>query len=359
MFTDTPHFVLIGRNSANLDNFRREISVFEVSFQRVDAELFSQKHLSGIFFELEDQKDVSRLLELTKIQSLNSNQMPIIVIFDPLKHPTLPSIINSAKIRPVHLLKRPLLTAEIGQEVKNILLNHAQEAERLKKERLAGIRQFISGLSHEMGNILLRIMGAVDLAMMEDDVKQIHKRLEGVQRASERARSLVRNLQVFAKTSPQVSRGHLSQSLESALILLAEPLLAKNVTVKREGLLKSPSEEPEVVFDSAMMKQVFYNLIENALYAVPEAGGSPTLLMSIQTQSTGLEVKIIDDGAGIAPDTLKRVFDVGFSTHKDTAAGLGLPISREFVLNHGGSLHIKSTVGMGTEISIWLPLPTC
>ena len=97
------------------------------------------------------------------------------------------------------------------------------------------------------------------------------------------------------------------------------------------------------------------NLVNNAAQAMENGGGSGKTLR-IETARDDAEIKIViaDQGAGIAPEHMEKIFEPLFST-KGFGVGLGVPIIKDIVDAHGGRLHFESTLGQGTTVRIWLP----
>jgi signal transduction histidine kinase len=112
---------------------------------------------------------------------------------------------------------------------------------------------------------------------------------------------------------------------------------------------------PPVVANRDRMEQVFLNLIVNAIDAMPSGG---TLSVELGQPSDGVvEVAIADTGVGIAPDVLEHVFEPFYTTkERGKGTGLGLLVSRRIVDDHGGTLSAESEVGVGTRLTIRLPI---
>jgi signal transduction histidine kinase len=102
------------------------------------------------------------------------------------------------------------------------------------------------------------------------------------------------------------------------------------------------------------MHQVFLNLILNAVEAMPTGGR--LLVQTARTQQpAGIEIEFVDEGVGIPPDQLDRLFDPFYTTKTDSL-GLGLFISQSIVQQHGGHIEVRSRQGEGTTLTVWLPL---
>ncbi|MGK5084821.1 ATP-binding protein [Bdellovibrionota bacterium FG-1] len=226
-----------------------------------------------------------------------------------------------------------------------------QKTDRLvRSERLAAVGQVSRGIGHEFGNLLLRIIGKTDLALLERDVAKIHDHLGVAMAAAEKAGMLVRNLQSFSRNTPVFQLGSVVQTLDEALLLLRHEFLKYSVTIEKKYVSVSPLR-----FDAASLSQVFLNLLLNAIQAMVKGGVLTITVRPALRTVSGVEVIIADTGVGIAPESLARVFDFAFTTKGDRGSGLGLSISREIVEAHGGQVSIATEVGKGTQLTVWLP----
>jgi two-component system, NtrC family, sensor kinase len=131
--------------------------------------------------------------------------------------------------------------------------------------------------------------------------------------------------------------------------------------VRRQGALDSitltehyASGLPPVEIDVPRIKQVFLNLINNAVYVMKDRGGS----LTIRSAPCGdlVQVEVIDTGTGIAPEHLDRIFEPFFTTKPDVSGtGLGLSVSLGIVQSHGGAIEVQSELGKGTTFTVKLP----
>jgi two-component system nitrogen regulation sensor histidine kinase NtrY len=112
-----------------------------------------------------------------------------------------------------------------------------------------------------------------------------------------------------------------------------------------------PDSEAEAIFDFDSLKRVLVNLVENALSA---GGDEGPVYVSLITKNDSYRILITDEGSGIAVENLYKIFEPYFST-KQTGVGLGLSIVKKIVDQHGGSIHVQSTINKGTTFTIDLP----
>ena len=104
--------------------------------------------------------------------------------------------------------------------------------------------------------------------------------------------------------------------------------------------------------------QIISNLIANAIYAMPEGGVLNISVEDATSSSEGVVITVRDNGVGITPEDLPRVFEAFFTTRDTIGTGIGLFVAKQFVEGHGGRIAIESTtdpVSHGTTVSVWLP----
>jgi signal transduction histidine kinase len=199
---------------------------------------------------------------------------------------------------------------------------------------------------------LARSTEEVDASFLLSDLaKAIRESQEG----SERIRHIVQDLRDFSHhdTAERVI-ANLNQCLDSTANIVW-PMM-KHVAV----LEKAYGDLPDIVCFPMQMKQVFMNLLVNAIQAIEEKVGDAGETGRIRLQTTALdehiEVLVSDTGAGIAPENLDRIFAPFFTTKKVGAGtGLGLSTCYNLVRRHGGSLTADSRVGEGTTFRLLLP----
>jgi signal transduction histidine kinase/CheY-like chemotaxis protein len=249
-------------------------------------------------------------------------------------------------------------------------LRDAQER-LLIADRLAGIGTLAAGAAHEINNPLTYALLNVDHALRqmriaasegtvlpmgedEDVLPAMIRALELAQDGMERVRSISRNLLTF-------SRGALdTRSLVDVRAIVESSIqMTMHEIVQRAHVVREFGAVPPVEANEAALGQVFINLLVNAAQAIPEGSAPPRHTVRVAT-STSAEgdavVEIEDTGAGIPPELLPRIFDPFFTSKAaGTAMGLGLSISHGTVTHLGGTIDVRSTVGVGTSFRVVLP----
>ncbi len=188
------------------------------------------------------------------------------------------------------------------------------------------------------------------LAWLESHLSVLRLTLD-IHEASQRISTLVGNVKTYSHMDRAGGREPLdvATGLDSTLNIFDHALRQKNVRLTRAYAPDAPRVSAEV----GQLNQVWTNLIDNAIDALPPAGG--TLVVQTVKQSDGVCVSIIDDGSGITAEVLAHMFEPFYTTKPaGEGSGLGLDIARRIVQEHGGRLEATSVPGR-TEFSVWLP----
>ncbi|MEE9542617.1 MAG: PAS domain-containing protein, partial [Thermodesulfobacteriota bacterium] len=233
------------------------------------------------------------------------------------------------------------------------------EADRLKMQKLESIGVLAGGIAHDFNNLLTAILGNISLSIMglDPDDKTL-KRLKEAERASLFARDLTQQLLTFAKGGAPI--------METLPIdeLIREPAELALRGSNKSSVFKIPSGLPSVEADKGQIAQVINNLVINADQAMPIGG---VILISAEKVSIDTNthlplkkggyilIRVADEGTGISPEHLSKVFDPYFTT-KQKGSGLGLASAYSIIKNHMGHIDLKSTVGKGTTFKIYLPV---
>ena len=142
---------------------------------------------------------------------------------------------------------------------------------------------------------------------------------------------------------------NVADELANTLDLIHYQFRKRAVDVRRE----LAAEARPVLADRQQLRQLFLNLLTNALDAMPQGG---TLTLRLRPAGAGVVIEVSDTGIGIPPEHLARVTEPFFTTKEEgKGTGLGLAICKRIVQEHGGSLAVESTVGHGTTVRIELP----
>ncbi len=230
----------------------------------------------------------------------------------------------------------------------------------LHVEKMASLGKMAAVVAHEVNNPLSGILTYAKLLRkwVESGQAEHEKREEAMQclqliaAESRRCGELIKNLLSLSRTAPMnVQLTDLHAVIDRSLLLVRHQLDLGGIELQ----LAIAHDLPRVPCDPAQIEQVLIALIMNAVDAMPR-GGNLWLDAQLSDDETEIEIQVRDDGAGIAPEILPRIFEP-FLTTKETGhgVGLGLAISRGIVERHNGQIEVKSELGRGTTFVITLP----
>lgn len=228
---------------------------------------------------------------------------------------------------------------------------HFQQMERA--DRLAAVGEMATGIAHEIKNPLAGISGAI--SVLADDYEKEDPRRDIVSKVLEQINRLDKtatDLLAFGRPGkPEFNFVDINDLLKKTLFFVVQHPEAGNV----ERILELTRDLPPVWIDIKQIQQVFFNIIINAIQAMPE-GGLLTLMTDQvkRGENDFVRVTMSDTGKGIAPEVLKKIFTPFFTT-KTQGTGLGLPICRQLIEHHHGIIEVESQLRQGTTFRILLP----
>ncbi len=233
------------------------------------------------------------------------------------------------------------------------------EEELHKVKKLESVGVLAGGIAHDFNNILAAILGNMNLARMQVEAgSKVDRLLDQAEKASLRAQSLTRQLLTFSKGGEPV--------FEPANIY---DIVTENASFVLHGSpvrceFNFAKDLMRVTIDPGQIGQVIQNIILNARQAMADKGGVIHVTAenchscSVQGNPATIgciKVIIKDDGPGMTPEVVDKIFDPYFST-KEEGSGLGLAISHSIIQKHGGVLAVESELGKGTTFTIKLPV---
>lgn len=233
----------------------------------------------------------------------------------------------------------------------------------IRSERLAAVGELAAGVAHNFNNILAAIGGDAQLlkliaeeenlpAHVIDAAQQIHQE-------TMRGGRIAHDLLSFARgADAQIQRLDVRDVIQDTVRLIRNHPAARGVEIDlglREDL-------PQVEADANLLHQVFFNVMLNAIQALVNGG-----ILSISATLRGsehdplsalMDIKFHDTGVGIPKEQLRRIFDPFYSKRANgtTGSGLGLPVSLSMVQSIGGDIHVTSAEGIGTTVTVSLPI---
>ena len=234
----------------------------------------------------------------------------------------------------------------------------AVEQALLRSERLAAIGKLSSQITHEVRNPLNSL--SLNVEMLEEELAgkdgEAKTLLGAIAGEIERLTQITEGYLDFARLPrPRLERAPLNSLVDSLLRFVREEAQKSDVRVVSE----LASELPEVLADENQLRQALLNIVRNAVEAMRASNGSGnkhggTLTVATRRAGEHVEITVRDDGPGISPKDLARIFDPFFST-KSEGTGLGLPLTQQIIEEHGGTIACASEPGRGTIFTIRLP----
>ncbi len=228
------------------------------------------------------------------------------------------------------------------------------EEQLIQAEKLAAMGQMLAGVAHELNNPLTAILGVTELVRERPGLDESMKRqLDLTHRQARRAARIVQNLLEFSRpASPQKKAIDLSTIIERTLQLHEHSLRRNQVQVD----FTPRTDLPPVVGDANQLIQVFLNLISNAEQAIREVRESGRVQIRLTTAGASVVATVQDDGVGISPEAMPRLFDPFYTTKRPGGGtGLGLSICLSIAREHGGTIQAESLPGGGSAFSVYLP----
>ena len=228
-----------------------------------------------------------------------------------------------------------------------------------RTEKLAAAGRLAASIAHEINNPLEAITNCLYLleqSTLEEDARSY---LGMAQRELNRVTHITTQTLRFYRQSTRPISTDIPELIESVLALYEARIRDHGIEVVRDF-----RSAPHILAFDGEIRQVIANLIGNAIDSMI-GNESPRRLVLRTRQSCiwpagepGVAITVADRGTGIGAETLRRIFEPFFSTKGITGTGLGLWVSREIVLKHGGRIQVRSREGAGTSFRITLPLAT-
>src|SRR6266404_3424649 len=228
------------------------------------------------------------------------------------------------------------------------------EEQLIQAEKLAAMGQMLAGVAHELNNPLTAILGVTELVREREGLDDSMKRqLDLTHRQARRAARIVQNLLEFSRpASPQKKPIDLSTILERTLQLHEHSLRRNQIQVD----FTPRTDLPPIVGDANQLIQVFLNLISNAEQAIHEVRESGRIQIRLTLAGENVVVTVQDDGVGISPEAMPRLFDPFYTTKRPGGGtGLGLSICLSIAREHGGTIQAELLPGGGSAFSVYLP----
>jgi signal transduction histidine kinase len=243
-----------------------------------------------------------------------------------------------------------IANAEAYHRLEEKIQQLAETRDRLvRSERLAAIGNMAAHVAHEIRNPLVTIGGFARAILRDADPSSLcgqHSRI--IVDEVTRLEKILANVMNFTKpTPPHRAEANVDEIIDATCSLLADQLKSKNVELVKDLHLGNE----KTFIDAAQMKQVFLNVIQNAVDSLEHHG---RITIRTEAEDARVRIDISDTGTGMSAEVQESIF-LPFFTTKPDGTGLGLAVSRKIVEDHGGDIQVQSTLGAGTTFSIFLP----
>jgi PAS domain S-box-containing protein len=229
----------------------------------------------------------------------------------------------------------------------------------LLTEKLASVGRLAASIAHEINNPLEAVTNLIYLANRDlDNPARAAQYLRSATHELDRVAHIARQTLGFYRDNCSPAGIKVSQLLDDVLFLYSKKIEGRNIRTVKEY-----DDEAMATVLEGEIRQVFSNLIANAIDAMPSGG---TLRLRVKrargwnnANLSGVRISVADNGSGIEPQHRKHLFQPFYTTKKDVGTGLGLWISRGIIQKHGGVIRVRSKTGFGqsgTAFSIFLPI---
>lgn len=236
----------------------------------------------------------------------------------------------------------------LKRELKKQMNDYTRTLDELaRKDRLQSLGQLVAGIAHEIRNPITAILSYSQLLPKKYDNPEYREFFaKHVSEEVQRLDKIVNELLDFSRQKPpEKCRFRLQETVESVILFFHSILKDKSITVKVD------MEDSLLIWaDQQQIKQVFINLIKNAIDAM-HLGGQ--IFIKADKRQDDVFIEIVDDGEGIDAEDLKRIFEP-FFTKKTNGVGLGLSICYQLIMENSGTIEVQSERGIGTRIKISL-----
>jgi signal transduction histidine kinase/CheY-like chemotaxis protein len=239
----------------------------------------------------------------------------------------------------------------------------AAEAQLRQVQKMEAVGQLTGGIAHDFNNMLAVIVGGLDLARrkLHGPAREAEFHIDNAMEGAHRAAALTRRLLAFARAEPLLPEGVAPSELVEGMLDLIDRTIGERIAVRTRF-----AEEPWHVFaDPNQLENAIVNLCVNARDAMDGKGELRIEVANVHLREAEIDdlaagdyvrIAVADTGSGIAPEHLERVFEPFFTT-KPVGKGTGLGLSQifGFARQSGGDVTIRSELGKGTEVAIYLP----
>ena len=229
----------------------------------------------------------------------------------------------------------------------------ATQTQLVQSEKLSGIGEFVAGVAHELNNPLTTVMGFSEMLHKNSTEERQKHQLDMVHKSARRCQKIVQNLLGFARQrQPERKAVDVNKLLQASAEFLDYQMRTSNV----ELIFTLAPNLPTTLADPHQLQQVFINILNNARQAIEAHQPSGIIRIRTALDDGVLRVVLHDNGPGIAPENITKIFNPFFTTKEvGKGTGLGLSLCYGIIRAHGGLIEIQSEPGDGAQFIIELP----
>lgn len=234
----------------------------------------------------------------------------------------------------------------------DITISHQIWNQLQQTEKMAMVSTLAAGVAHEIKNPLTSARGLLQLlSNLFVDNKLVKQHVQVALEGLDRINLIINELEQLAQpTKPRLEFTQIEKLMEKTIVLIENEATYHKIMIERVF----QSDLPFAVVDVDQMKQVFLNLLLNAIKAMPN-GGKLAIYIEYQAGTQEFVIKFKDTGVGIEKENLSKIFTPFYTTSYE-GTGLGLSICQQLVQSHGGRMDVKSEPNRGTVVTIFLPV---
>jgi signal transduction histidine kinase len=236
----------------------------------------------------------------------------------------------------------------------DITARKQSEQALIRSEKLASVGRLAATIAHEINNPLSSALNALYLIRTDPVLPEsLKSHITLAEQELARVAHISKQMLGFFREVGNRTAVNVSGVLDSIVDLFGPRLKNKYISVHRSHRSSMSIDAIEGEF-----RQIVSNLIANSIDALPEGGNLHVRLLgpqALRDTRRMVRITIADDGEGIAAENLKEIFEPFFTTKQSIGTGLGLWVTSELVKKHEGKLRLRSKLGKGTVVTIWMP----
>lgn len=256
----------------------------------------------------------------------------------------------------LNIVKQACEKKDIEKKSKNLikeldLLNVKLKENMAKIENMATIGQMSAEIIHDVNNILTVIYGYVQMLMAETDPTKLNansRYISTIEDEIKKCRNITNSVVELSKIKMETKPININGIIMKVVDFFKNSSFAKNIEFK----ISTDGNMPFIDADPTQLHKALINIVLNSIQAIPKSG---EVCITTKRQTENIAISIKDNGKGIEPEILEKIFEPSFTT-KEGGTGLGLATTERVVKQHKGRIEVKSAVDKGTEIIIYLPL---